>query len=338
MKLILVNLLLLIGSLSFCNDLIVRNNIELDPAINIIDAVTGRTNIEKNRRLYFAKLDGTSLDEVIYTWHLGDDIFRMVPGEEMGFSPTSFLECVWNPQTENHFSYMKFSDTIMKTGWYSYTFSSDDKIEFNYITSTRSWASRNEPSFPVDKNRILSSKYKLEDRNTWESYHCISENGNVIWDMTRSAALRSDVYWVSGDWLLIQALSIIPGIGFEFSLLNYITGEKKCYASEEIIGYGKEVIITSRKDMERYIGITVRSTEGFVLYQDDDLPLSDIIDKDNNLNTIIDFAWYDYPYIYCDTSVFWGAKNSKYTIIMNLVDGSIYCAPLGYHLMGVFSD
>lgn len=319
-KLLLCILVICFSSVVFCEDLFFVESTDLRPDIN---KFKNMDSAPKNRRLYFE--DG----DLFYTWSVSDNVLKILSPEEVGFHPLSFSDDkFWNPHTENSYVVLHEPDGF-HNGLYKLTFTNDHTLILELQDSHYT-----EPPFKIHKNRIFQSEYTGSNPSeAMISYSIVSDEGDVIWNRVYNYP-ANDISYISDAWLLIEARG-------SDTVLNYETGEEVSFEPELVIGYGKGVILTTlSKNEKEFTGITVWTPEKEILYRDENFPLSEImLEGDSWLFPLITSARFDYPYIYCNTSLVWGSMQPHYgVIVMDLEMGKTYVAPHGSRALAVFEE
>jgi hypothetical protein len=162
------------------------------------------------------------------------------------------------------------------------------------------------PDVVLDSNeRLVSNFLETEKRGErLEAFSIYAEDGTELWRYSnkKDSSRETTVFWIGGKWLFKHygAAGLTAGIGFNdynygihHTILNYKTGDERNYFPEVIIGYGKDHIITTTKEM---VGLTIRNLDDEIVYRDPSFKLADI--SEDYSKPLLGFAMLDYPYLY----------------------------------------
>jgi hypothetical protein len=356
MKTVALNICLfffLLYPLSAHDDFYFEEYDDLRPDINTFagGSIEGSNNV---RQLLFRTL--SSWFDPILIGNTGSNVLSVLPDEQIGMERRQMIsQYFWDPHTRNNYQYCQGVSLTNneERGWYLL------KLSNNYLAlhlqdNYRYWADNTPPHVQLTDTKFFTAQYQLGQFSNHEefltsyrsSFKIIDTKLNqIVWEMTKAADRFTNLYWITEQWHLILRSTYFAMRPAEpqNTIFNYETGETVSFAPEIIIGYGKEVVLTTTETENGFIGITVWTPEKEVLYRDRNFSLSGIIDHEHGQITwgrpCLFISYFDFPYIYCNIGRIGPSNSYPYaTLIMNLTDGKTYYSPLGYHLFGIFGS
>jgi hypothetical protein len=314
----------------------------LDPEI---DLLTGEDSGGTGRKLLlFSPLASYRETEYAHIYDTDKNMSIKAPSQQTGLFPYTRMTYFWDPHTKNNYGYVRPARENDISGWYTFMFGDDDGLVFSLLSKNEYWARNSPPYNKISDSKYLISTYSgfmkerpLEFKSNFFIFDMPSKK--VIWNHSIiSTVLYTDLHWISGPWLLNVSTPHIAGIWKTDTIFNYETNEKTSFAPESIIGYGDGVILTSLQAENGFFGITVWNTDKEILFRDKDFSITAMTYDHTAGRPVINFSYYDYPYIYCNISEMYNTGGPFITLIINLKDKKTYLSPEGYHLHGIFES
>jgi hypothetical protein len=253
----------------------------------------------------------------------------------------------WYPHTGKNYCY--FDDHIFdareRTGWYKLYL--DQEIVIHREQMSYLWP--NPYMLPDvmldDKERLVSYFLATEKQGERiEAFSIYAEDGTEIWSYSnkKDSSRETTVFWLGGKWLFKHygVAGLTAGItfnnnnyGIHHTIFNYKTGEERNYFPEVIIGYGKDHIITTTKEM---VGLTIRNLDEEIVYRDPAFKLAELPEYIGySYKPFLGFAQLDYPYLYYPIHI----GNTFYfhcTAVLNLETNQAHTVVDG-RLLGIFN-
>jgi len=255
---------------------------------------------------------------------------------------------IFNPFTNNNFTWISrrnLFDDYTNPGTYKIKYlPSKNEIDFDFYSDYEllfesNFLLKNNLEFAVNMiqetagNFNYTYNFLINDKinNLNETISRIKTNDTIGW------------FWISEDWYTkFSSYSFFQDY-CNNSIYNYRTNEEIIFTNQTIIAYGKNIIVTSRIDLEtkKLNGIYVYDINGQVLYEEINFNLTEIISTflENELSKVVIFQGY-----FCNNCIILNLRQTTCgpsipfcTLIINLDSNKVYKSPTGYELLGVFS-
>jgi hypothetical protein len=272
-------------------------------------------------------------------------IYDTETGNEDGLVSGSFFtqglgSYFWDAHTKENYGFQpKYgSASGQREGWYTFSMAGDRKIVPSLKSRDTLYASNSVPYLEMDNERYLTAEYRGTSLRRTTKFKIVDVTTNkILWEWSKESDREYNLYWITGNWLLMTDWVSMAGIKNIDTIFNYETGETVSFAPECIIGYGDGVILTSLQTKSGFWGITVWSVDKKMLYRDVNFSLTAPMERRYTYgDPVIYFSYYDFPYIYCTILWVWNIGVPHSTIIMNLATGETVLSPEGYILHGIF--
>jgi hypothetical protein len=155
--------------------------------------------------------------------------------------------------------------------------------------------------------------------------------------------------WIGGDWIFMDALFRSPagGWGFEYdTIVNYRTGEERSFYPEIIVGFGKNLVMTTSTDdikrgitSKELIGITLWNLDNEIIYRDASFDLCGMLEWGVFYwSRALFFCSVDLPYVYVPVYTRGGGPSRRVSYgILDLYNGKAHASGFaGAFLLGTF--
>jgi hypothetical protein len=249
----------------------------------------------------------------------------------------------WYPHTKESYFYLAFPLAAKeKTGLYKLSLDQETVVRGEQMPFL--WPNPYMlPDIVLDDNERLVSYFLTAERNgeRLEAFSIYADDGTELWSYsTKKHSYReTTVFWLGGKWLFRHygVAGMTAGIefnkydhGIHHAIFNYKTGEERNYFPEVIIGYGKDHIITTSKELT---GLTIRNLDNEIVYRDLVFKLAEL-PEDIRLKPLLGFAMLDYPYLYYSVHLHLYFR-FYYTMALNLETNQAHRVVDG-RLLGIF--
>jgi hypothetical protein len=302
-----------------------------------------KTAAWRDRRVYYHQTTGFRNEHVSsYDPKTGE--VRMLPISVFEQYPVYFSETLWDPNTKMMYAcfietpYNRFSEL---NGWYILSFTAENDFKAQKVEGFPGMG-RNPPVRKLENGHILYSNNKSfpYPKKGEEDFRIIDSNtGETLWFYTGTKldySSNTNIYWVSGAWLLQKTTGLAD---VEFRLFNYLTGMTRhnVIYPEIIMGYGDGYIAVTSQELK---GITVVDPSHNIIFQDKTFELTAMVDGKYTIPPakFVSFGYIDLPYVYYDVISRFGPLFTECSVVLDLHTYNTYMTSERWKLLGVSYD
>lgn len=313
----------------------------LQPTIDLLEIEDSK--YEDKLFLFIKPLGGMNVEKEILVYNPRKGITQLLSHEDLEFNPSSIQESFFDPISNQNYIYLSHSDDISDypKGWYRLIMRSDYSIGLLSLSPYKYWANNSNPIQSISKTKRLEIEYaKIDALQVISKFSILDNNNKEVWNLEQKGQSFINMYVISEQWLLSVNTPHIAGVWNTDTVLNYVTGDLLNFEPEQIIGYGKGVVITSLKTDNGFIGISIWSDKNELLFRDGSFQITrmirNIYPEVSSGVPIIYMSYFSYPFVFCNIGRVSGTGIPFCTLVLDLVTGKTIYSPETFILLAVF--
>jgi hypothetical protein len=196
-----------------------------------------------------------------------------------------------------------------------------------------------------DALTVTTAVKAVNDRRILTNELTVSSASGATLFHTEPPHLLSSVTWIGGDWIFMGTSPRAGGFGIRhYTIVNYRTREERSFYPEIIVGFGKNLVMTTSTDDpgitgKELTGITLWNLDNEIIYRDALFDLCGTIKGAGNYQSRgLGFCSVDLPYIYVPVYARSAGPVARVSYgILDLYKGRAYTAGFGEALLlGIF--